>query len=110
MSGRNEPLAEITYDRIREAVAGAGSAIRVRTRLEPAGGCSDKVFPPTYQGGQYAIERRRVNGSVGWVVVLDSVQSQANRFEEALSVERQQQRIELPLIVSEFTGDLAEVG
>jgi len=44
------------------------------------------VFPPTYAGAVYAIEKRRVPGRDEPVtcVLLDSVQSQANRMEEAL--------------------------
>ena len=55
------------------------------------GGAGDKVFPPTYavaEGAEnkYAIEERRMPGTGEIVrsVVLDSVASQANRFELAL--------------------------
>jgi CRISPR-associated protein Csb1 len=52
--------------------------------LLPDGGDGSKVFPPTYAGGVYAIEDRRIDGRVVRCVLLDSVQSQANRMEEAL--------------------------
>jgi|SRR5579871_3829439 len=60
------------------------TAIRSITRLQPAGGAGDKVFPPTYEGGAYAFEKRFIGGQAVDTVLLDSVQSQANRFEEAL--------------------------
>jgi len=60
------------------------TAIRSITRLQPAGSAGDKVFPPTYEGGAYAFEKRIVGGQPVDTVLLDSVQSQANRFEEGL--------------------------
>lgn len=66
------------------ACRGNASAIRVITHLLPAGGQTDKVFPPTYAGGTYHREVRRIDGQEVNVVVLDSVQSQANRLEETL--------------------------
>lgn len=63
------------------------NAIRATTELEPVGGIGSKVFPPTYAGSKYAIETRRFERGekgVSDVVLLDSVQSQANRFEDAL--------------------------
>src|SRR5690606_14699222 len=38
----------LTYDVLLDAVAGGAAAIRSRTRLQPAGGPGDKVFPPTF--------------------------------------------------------------
>ena len=74
---------------LQAAVCGNAAAFRSRTVLQPAGGEGDKVFPPTYAGAVYATEERRVKSGDGiWrsvpCVLLDSVQSQANRFEEAL--------------------------
>lgn len=68
------------------------AAIRRRRRLQPVGGPGDKIFPPTYpaeQKGQkgpprHVYERRRVNGGEAWCVLVDSVQSQANRLEDCL--------------------------
>ncbi|HTW63223.1 MAG TPA: type I-U CRISPR-associated RAMP protein Csb1/Cas7u [Bryobacteraceae bacterium] len=59
-------------------------AFRAVTDLVPAGGDGDKLFPPTYQGGVYAYETRIVGGLPVRCVLLDSVQSQANRLELAL--------------------------
>jgi len=74
----------LNYDILRNAVAGTAMAFRAVTDLEPAGGDGDKVFPPTYQGGVYAREKRIINGQPVPCVLLDSVQSQANRLELAL--------------------------
>ncbi len=80
-------LAQVlTLDRLKDAVEGSAAAFRCRRRLQPAGGEGDKVFPPTFAGAVYAIEQRRVPGRDAPVicVLLDSVQSQANRMELAL--------------------------
>ena len=85
----------LTYDELRAGVAGDAVGIRCRMVLQPLGGRGDKVFPPTYgvpdnAETRYAIEERYVpsgnggSGSVSQSVVLDSVASQANRFELAL--------------------------
>jgi CRISPR-associated protein Csb1 len=85
----------LTYDELHAGVAGDTVGIRCRTVLQPLGGQSDKVFPPTYgildnPETRYAIEERYVpsenggSGSVSRAVVLDSVASQANRLELAL--------------------------
>src|SRR5690606_35599404 len=75
--------------------------------LEPAGGPGDKVFPPTYAGAKYALERRRVrrNGTEEVVdcVLLDSVQSQANRIEEALQNAVDRGVIQIPVIEVDFS-------
>ena len=66
------------------------AAIRRIRRLQPAGGQGDKLFPPTYPAEQrgdpprHVFERRRMDGKEIWCVLIDSVQSQANRLEEAL--------------------------
>ena len=64
------------------AVTGTAAAFRSVTKLQPVGGQGDKVFPATYSGGIYATERRPLNGQVVDCVLIDSVQSQANRAEE----------------------------
>lgn len=71
-------------EKLTQACRSNASAIRVVTQLLPAGGHADKVFPPTYAGGSYHQEVRRIGGQEVNVVVLDSVQSQANRLEEVL--------------------------
>jgi CRISPR-associated protein Csb1 len=77
-------------------------------RLEPAGGPDDKVFPPTYLGGVYAIEKRRIKnangeGEIVTCVVLDSVQSQANRLEESLLRAYEAKKLRFPLMVVDFS-------
>jgi CRISPR-associated protein Csb1 len=102
--GKNE-VRPLTYDALRQSVESA-AALRCRRRLQPAGGPGDKVFPPTYAGAVYAVERRRVPGREEPVtcVLLDSVQSQANRMEEALQEAIDEGTIAMPLIVVDFTG------
>jgi len=66
------------------------AALRRRQTLQPSGGKGDKIFPPTYPGEgrnappRHVYERRRRNGADAWCVLIDSVQSQANRLEECL--------------------------
>jgi len=66
------------------------AALRRRQRLQPVGGQGDKVFPPTYPGEgrnsmpRHVYERRRLGDREAWCVLVDSVQSQANRLEECL--------------------------
>ena len=79
----------LTYEVLSQAVAGNVAAVRSVSKLQPAGGEGDKVFPPTYQGGQYALERRRIGDDVVDAVLLDSVPSQANRMEQALKRARE---------------------
>jgi CRISPR-associated protein Csb1 len=103
----------LPLEKLLAAVQGA-SAIRRRRRLQPAGGAGDKLFPPTYpppdgapKGSppRHVFERRRIPGRDDdvWCVLIDSVQSQANRLEEALLRAAQDGRIELPRIVVDFT-------
>lgn len=108
----------LTYGRLRAAVGGDGVGIRARTALEPLGGAGDKVFPPTYGVAdraqtRYAIERRRVVGSDDGngaeepvrdheSVVLDSVASQANRFELALLDAVRRGELRLPVTSADF--------
>lgn len=89
---------------LQNAVRGA-AAFRCRTRLQPAGGEGDKVFPPTYAGAVYAMEMRRVAGVEDPVrcVLLDSVQSQANRAEEALQDAVDEKRINIPVVEVDFS-------
>ncbi len=106
-------MAELNLDALRDAVAGPAAAFRCRRRLQPAGGLGDKVFPPTFAGAVYAVEQRRIPGRDQPVpcVLLDSVQSQANRMELALQEAVDAGRLKLPLVVVDFsehdpTGDL----
>jgi CRISPR-associated protein Csb1 len=102
---------------LRKAVAGEYAAIRRVTRMEALG---EKTFPPTYEGGEYATEQRQVRNADGTVqtvetVLLDSVQSQANRMEMALLRAYDNGRLKMPLLAVDFKGDgsdpiLAEIG
>jgi CRISPR-associated protein Csb1 len=94
--------------RLRKAVAETDAALRLRVRLQPAGGRGDKVFPPTYAGAVYANEDRRINGKVVPTVLLDSVQSQANRLEEALKEAHESGVIRLPIVAVDFARDAPE--
>lgn len=77
-------MVELNLENLTKAVSTTGAAFRCRTRLQPVDGDGGKVFPPTYAGGVYAVEDRRIDGKVVRCVLLDSVQSQANRLEELL--------------------------
>ena len=92
---------------LRDAVAGTAAAFRCVTDHQPAGGPGDKVFPPTYEGGKYATEERidPETGEVKPCVLLDSVQSQANRMELALLEAHRAGKVTLPLIVTRFDQD-----
>jgi CRISPR-associated protein Csb1 len=79
----SDPPATLSLDQLQAAVKKA-SAFRCRNRLQAEGGDGGKVFPPTYAGGVYAVEDRNIEGRVVRCVLLDSVQSQANRMEEVL--------------------------
>ncbi|HKM55160.1 MAG TPA: type I-U CRISPR-associated protein Cas7 [Isosphaeraceae bacterium] len=86
----------LTLEILQQAVSGTAAAFRCITHYEPAGGVGDKVFPPTYEGGKYATEIRRVDGELVPCVLLDSVQSQANRMELVLLAAWEAQRIPMP--------------
>ena len=86
------------------------SAIRLRQRLLPEGGPGDKIFPPTFAGGVYCWEQRRIDGKSVPCVLLDSVASQANRMEEALMDLVVQGRIDIPRFEVHFGGELADLG
>ncbi len=80
-------------DRFERAVTleSEDAAIRIDAAYEPQGGPDTKVFPPTYlesNGTRYHMEERwDREGNKTTIVVLDSLQSQANRAEQALGAE-----------------------
>ena len=98
-------MEKLTFDILKKAMTGTASAFRCVTEYQPAGGVGDKVFPPTYEGGKYATEDRIVDGQTVPCVLLDSVQSQANRMELSLLEALRANRIELPLITVIFDDD-----
>jgi len=94
----------LTLSTLKDAVKSA-AAFRSRITLQPAGGAGTKVFPPTYAGAVYATERRRLPSHDQPVdcVLLDSVQSQANRMEDALQQAVDVGRLEIPIVEVDFT-------
>ena len=93
-----------------------GAALRRRQKLQPVGGPGDKIFPPTYPGERnndpprHVYERRRLNGQDVWCVLIDSVQSQANRLEECL-LEAIRDGVKIPHVVVDFSEtDLDGIG
>ena len=108
----------LTYAQLKEFVQGDTVAIRGNATLEPAGGPGDKIFPPTHAvddknkkpGAKYAFETRRIGGQNVDCVLIDSVQSQANRMEEALQALWDDQQINLPVVSVDFKSVAPEVG
>lgn len=109
----------LTLERLRDAVA-KDAAIRRVQRLQPVGGAGDKIFPPTYPPPEnerrvnptprHVFETRRINDQTVWCVLIDSVQSQANRLEEALKAERGEDLV-FPVIAVDFGGtDVDDIG
>lgn len=83
------------------------AALRRRQTLQPVGGKGDKIFPPTYpaEGNgppRHVYERRRLEGREAWCVLVDSVQSQANRLEECL-LHAIGDGLPIPHVVVDFT-------
>ena len=80
------------------------AAIRRCRHLQPAGGVGDKLLPPTYPSERegpprHVFEKRRIDGKEVWCVLIDSVQSQANRLEEALLGAVAEGGITLPFVI-----------
>ncbi len=106
----------LTLDSLRQLVEGDAVAIRGKAILEPAGGPGDKVFPPTHSVDErrattrYASEKRRIDGREIECVLLDSVQSQANRMEESLQELWKNKKIALPVISVDFSSVAQDVG
>lgn len=95
-------MTVLTIDTLKEAVKGYAAALRCVTDFQPAGGPGDKVFPPTYKDGKYATEERWIDGDKIPCVLLDSVQSQANRMELALLDAVEAKQLDLPLLMVKF--------
>ncbi len=112
-SAQNETLKHMDFKTLQEAIGGTAAAFRSRTKLQPAGGDGDKVFPPTYAGAVYAKEERQIDGKKVPCVLLDSVQAQANRLEEALQRALDAGTLkDVPVLNVDFTGLglLVEIG
>lgn len=108
----------LNVKQLKQLVAGDTVAIRGTATLEPAGGPGDKIFPPTHAvddknkkpGAKYAFETRRIGGQDVSCVLIDSVQSQANRMEEALQALWAEKQIALPVVSVDFSSVAPEVG
>ena len=105
-------MTQLTFEKIRSAVAGDAVALRSRLTLHPAGGEGDKVFPPSYAVDgraehKYAVEERQVgdNDRVSTTVLLDSVASQANRAELALLDGWERGELVFPVPYVDFSND-----
>lgn len=104
-------------ERLAKAVQNDAAIRRVR-RLQPVGGPGDKILPPTYpapkdskpEGPRHVFERRRIDGRDVDCVLVDSVQSQANRLEEALQILRAEGKISFPVISVDFEKHLPDLG
>ncbi len=115
---------KLTLTKLIDAVRDAAALRRVQ-RLQPVGGAEDALFPPTYPAEEkgrpprHVFERRMrtashsraesANGANGdgsrevWTVLLDSVQAQANRLEEAL-LDAAADGLPLPFATVDFSG------
>ena len=100
----------MTAASLTEAIANHAALRRVQ-RLQPVGGAGDKLFPPTYPPPagarrdappRHVFERRRIDGGDVWCVLIDSVQSQANRLEEALLAAAESGDIRIPYVTVDF--------
>jgi CRISPR-associated protein Csb1 len=108
----------LTLEKLQFGVANAAAIRRIR-RLQPAGGRGDKIFPPTYPGEgrgpnagpRHVFEMRRKDDQNVLCVLLDSVQSQANRLEEALRQTRDSGVLGFPLIAVDFSNtEIPDIG
>src|SRR4051794_25622302 len=93
---------EYTIGLLKTAVQGGAAAVRCRTEYQPAGGPGDKIFPATYDKGEYATESRLLDGVEVPCVLIDSVQSQANRMEQVLLEAYDRGEIALPVVSVDF--------
>lgn len=99
---------------LSRVVTGEFAAYRFIADLCSVGGDGDKIFPPTYssdrRADKYSKENRVIGGKVSATVLLDSVQSQANRIEAALQELYDSGRLDLPMVQVSFPEDLGSIG
>jgi CRISPR-associated protein Csb1 len=103
------PDDQLTFDELRSACSGNAAAIRTRIHLQPVAGPGEKVFPATHLKGVYAEETRCIpDGSGGIrkskVVLIDSVQSEANRLEHTLLEAVDNGEVALPILSVSIDG------
>jgi CRISPR-associated protein Csb1 len=94
------------YAQILSAVADA-SALRLVVNLKLAN-ADGLVYPPTYDQGQHIFRPAWIAGKERDAVLLDSVQSQANRVELAVLDAYRRKRFEYPdieLVIKAGTGE-----
>ena len=93
------------YQQLLKSVQSA-AGLRLRIRLQPLYGPGEIVFPCTVAGGRYQISNRRIPGYSESVpcAILDSVQSQANRMEDALLGDIREGKLKLPHLETDFAG------
>lgn len=109
---------QLNANELKKLLIGDTVAIRGSATLEPAGGPGDKIFPPTHAiddknkkpGAKYAFEIRRIEKQEMTCVLIDSVQSQANRMEEALQALWSSGKIAIPVVSVDFSSVAPEVG
>jgi len=82
------------YSLISSAVSNS-SALRLVVNLKPAN-ADGLVYPPTYDQGQHIFRPALINGEKRNAVLLDSVQSQANRIEMAILDAYRREDIQYP--------------
>ncbi len=105
------PALALDISQLEDIVSNA-SAVRRILRLLPVGGDGSYVAPPTYLDDTkpvHVFETRRIGGKDTPCVLLDSVQSQANRLEEALDGDPD---LSLPGVYVDFTSDpdISDIG
>ncbi len=106
-------MQQLSIERLKTIVSSPAAAFRAHIELQPAGGPGSKIFPPTYEGGKYATEGPRyadIGGGQKEIsgydrVLLDSVQSQANRCELALLAAWERGELKLPVITVDFADN-----
>jgi len=83
----------------------SAAGLRLRLRLQPLYGKGEIIFPCTVNGGEYQTSKRRIPGYSESVecTIIDSVQSQANRMEDALLADIRAGNIFLPHVVTDFS-------
>ncbi len=102
-------MSKLLIDDLMAALSGAAAGFRSITKLQPLEGTGGKIFPATYADGVYATEKRRIaDASLQEreveCVVIDSVQAQSNRAEEALKSAIERGKLALPLIEVDFSA------
>lgn len=95
----------MNHTELHQAVQSA-AGLRLRLRLQPLYGQGEIIFPCTVAGGKYQTSKRRIPGFEESVdcTIIDSVQSQANRMEDALLSDIRAGNIFLPHVVTDFSG------